>query len=196
MSCDTKVAASSLEEGPTVGASTTGSRGTGSGKSSEVSEFVTIYARLEHLPGIKAIADCAKQSLGFVHRGALTRAIERREVLVTTVCSSIIGFCHFYRRRDGVWVIYHLAVAEAMRRSGVGSRLVETVFEDARRHGAVVVRLKCPEDLEANRFYERIGFCCTGLEPRQPRSLTMWERVMDATEEQGLSHLSTAMSNG
>jgi N-acetylglutamate synthase-like GNAT family acetyltransferase len=142
------------------------------------------YAVVEQLPAIKALADRAKDGLGFVHRGALARAIDRDEVVVA-IRDEVVGFCHFYRRQDGVATIYHLAVAPGCRRSGIGRCLVEHVIADAREHGVVLVRLKCPADLEANAFYAQLSFRQAGVEDRLPRALVLWEHVLAAGQATG-----------
>lgn len=164
-------------------AAASGDRDIDRGTQIDGNAVVIVYAVQEHLLAIKRIADRAKESLGFVPRGALVRAIARGEVFVAVGHCGVIGFCHFYRRRDGVSVIYHLAVAAAARRAGVGRHLTEAVLADAHRHRATAVRLKCPEGLEANRFYAAVGFSRGGIEPRQPRSLILWERTTPATGE-------------
>lgn len=141
---------------------------------------VTIhFAGADDLDGVKELADAAKECLGFVHRGALQRAILRDEVLVARTGPDLVGFCHFYRRRDRVFTIYHLAVASSARGDGIGRRLVEATFEDARRRESQAIRLKCPADLPANAFYERVGFERCGSEDSRPRPLVRWTRSLD-----------------
>ncbi len=140
-----------------------------------------IFAVPEDLDAVKALADCAKASLGFVRRGALAEAIQRNEVLVASAARAILGYCYFYRRRDGVSTIYHLVVDGRARRMGIGQRLVKQVVADARQCGATMIRLKCPADLEANDFYERVGFRQTGVEDHSPRPLKLWEMVVQAS---------------
>lgn len=136
------------------------------------------FAEGGDLPRIKTIADRERQSLGFVHRTAVARAIERREVVVAMIDDTVAGFCHFYRRRDGVVTIYHLAVDGDVRRQGVARDLVQRVERDARDGGARQLRLKCPTDLEANAFYQCVGFSRVGFEHGATRSLAIWEREL------------------
>ena len=123
---------------------------------------------------IKRIADGARRCVGCVPRASIERAVLREEVIVAVGGEDITGFCHFYRRRDGVHTLYHLAVAPEKQRQGIGRALVELLAADARARGAEEVRLKCPEDLDANFFYARMGFKKVGAEGRTGRPLSVW----------------------
>ncbi len=92
----------------------------------------------------------------------------------------LIGFVHFHHRRDQQTTLYHLAVQESGRRHGVGRMLVCTLRDDARQHGKAFIRLKCPEPLSANQFYERVGFVKTGIEPGKLRALCVWEMTTES----------------
>lgn len=135
-------------------------------------------ATTSDIAGVKTIADGEKASLGFIIRGALERAVAREGLLVAELDEQIVGFCHLYRRRDGIVTIYHLAVAAPHRRLGIGRQLVESVCRIGAIRDASLVRLKCPEDLEANVFYAQLGFHQTGEASGRSRQLTRWERTV------------------
>jgi ribosomal protein S18 acetylase RimI-like enzyme len=62
------------------------------------------------------------------------------------------------------------------RMQGIGRKLVEAVELAAKQRGQAMVRLKCPEDLPANRFYRSLGFAREALEPGKRRRLVVWGR--------------------
>jgi predicted GNAT family acetyltransferase len=137
-------------------------------------------ATLDDLDNIKALANAEKAALGFVHRGALIRALERDEVLVATAADgSLAGFCHYYRRRDGIITIYHLAVARLHRGAGCGRALLKRLLAPE----VIALRARCPADLEANAFYARVGFQLTAVVPAANgrRELNVWELHVQAT---------------
>lgn len=67
-----------------------------------------------------------------------------------------LGFAHYLERRDGVKVIYEIAVAVEAKRRGVGRKLVEAV--------GFPCQLKTDADhYESNAFYKRLGFRNVGV---------------------------------
>jgi ribosomal protein S18 acetylase RimI-like enzyme/queuine/archaeosine tRNA-ribosyltransferase len=145
-------------------------------------------AKRSELKAVKRLADEHRHELGFVKLAALEKAIQERRLLVAVVPSSlvpcppsrvprIIGFVHFRCCKDGHATIYEIAVAPDWRGKGVGRKLVEAVCTHARLHSCTRLRLKCPIDLPANGFYQRLGFVRIGIETHDGnrRPLAIWE---------------------
>jgi GNAT superfamily N-acetyltransferase len=78
--------------------------------------------------------------------------------------TSLLGYailCRMYRARSGERGVdlHHLFVVERARGSGVGRRLVEAALDEAGRWGCTFLTVGThPENLGAQRFYERLGF--------------------------------------
>ena len=125
---------------------------------------------------VKALADLHRDELGFHTRQAYADALQRGELIVAQDGDNVLGFVRFHRRRDGVATIYEIATERGRRRRGVACRLVSSVVEDCRHHGIRVLRLSCPADLEANGFYEAIGFerASPRTSPGKARPLIEW----------------------
>jgi hypothetical protein len=71
-----------------------------------------------------------------------------------------VGYCigsDKYFKRENVGVIYQLNVSPAKQRSLVGAQLVKAMFERA-HISCTLFCLWCAQDLEANHFWESIGF--------------------------------------
>jgi [ribosomal protein S18]-alanine N-acetyltransferase len=61
------------------------------------------------------------------------------------------------------WELENIVVAEGLRRSGLGTRLLEALIQGARNTNSTVVFLEVRESNSAARlFYERAGFGQTG----------------------------------
>jgi len=145
-------------------------------------------AKRSELKAVKRLADEHRHELGFVKLAALEKAIQERRLFVAVVPSSlvpcppsrvprIVGFVHFRCCKDGHATIYEIAVAPDWRGKGVGRKLVEAVCTHARLHSCTRLRLKCPIDLPANGFYQRLGFVRIGIETHDGnrRPLAIWE---------------------
>lgn len=144
---------------------------------------VIFVAQVEHLSTAKQLADKHKHELGFINRTILQKAIESRSLLVAPCPDSednaanrseLAGMVHFYVRRDDVVTLYNIVVASAYQRRGLGRRLFEELVILTRSLGKMQIRLKCPAELPANLFYERLGLERVAVEPGKHRPLNVW----------------------
>jgi len=144
--------------------------------------FIIRQATPEDLGVIKHLADQHKKELGFVLRPALEKAITDQELLVAQVEDQVVGFVHYHHRRDGQTTLYHIVVDTNFRSQGIGKALVDALTLEAKRHGKRQILLKCPVDLAANSFYQRIGFSLLRDEEGNRRRLRVWgTQVSDST---------------
>lgn len=78
------------------------------------------------------------------------------------------GMCHWHLRRDGQLTIREIIST----RKGAGGEMLATLKAIP---GALFLFAKCPIDLEANAWYARRGFICTGEEiTKTGRRLKLW----------------------
>lgn len=131
-------------------------------------------AQVADLPAVKRLADSHRHELGFVLLPSLRERIEQGEMLVAVKDGEVIGFVDYHRRRDGQITLYHIAVEPLRQQQGVGQALVDALHGVARETGCSRIALKCPTDLEANRFYERYGFRLDETQSGQKRPLNVW----------------------
>lgn len=137
-----------------------------------------VVAGEQYFSGAKQLADHHKRELGFINREILRKAIAAQSLLVALADSEastqLVGMLHFYQRRDDIVTLYSIAVAEPYRRYGLGSLLFEELVHIARISGKAYIRLKCPADLPANLFYEKLGFELITEEKGKNRPLNVW----------------------
>lgn len=145
-------------------------------------------ARMEHLYAAKTLADKHKHELGFINQAILRKAIEANSLLVVPLLvdtaklesiavqttAAVAGFVHFYVRRDSVVTLYSIVVAETYRNVGIGRRLFEELVSVATACGKTEICLKCPSELTANTFYERLGLRVSCVETGKHRPLNVW----------------------
>ena len=73
---------------------------------------------------------------------------------------SPVGYCLFkdrYFKRDDVGIIYQLNVAPGKQRGLIGASLIKAAFERS-AYGVKLFCCWCAQDIEANHFWESIGF--------------------------------------
>jgi N-acetylglutamate synthase-like GNAT family acetyltransferase len=136
----------------------------------------------DDIKGIKALADKHKVELGFVIQGALLKSIKANQMLVCVNCDDeIIGFTQYRHRKDKQTTLYNIVVAPNIRRNSIGSALIDALCVDAVSTGKQVILLKCPQELEANKFYKSYGFECIDIENGKKRPLCVW--LLNLTSE-------------
>lgn len=117
-------------------------------------------ATVDDLDWIVKLASKYKTELGFVRRVSLEESIKRGSLLVI---DGELGFCEFYRRKDGLTSVY--AIVSVVK--GGGRALMNSISRP--------IRLSCPEDLPANKFYEHIGGQRIGVFNGKKRRLIEWQ---------------------
>ena len=148
------------------------------------SAFSVRKATSGDLDAIKRLADRHKAELGFVLRPALAKAIADRELFVAEVPQGpIVGFVHYHHRRDQQTTLYHIVVNEDFRGIGVGQTLIHALSKEAARRGKTVILLKCPQNLSANRFYQKLGFTLSVVEKGKHRPLNVWALSVRETRQ-------------
>lgn len=92
-----------------------------------------------------------------------------RRPLVAETDGTVVGFLMAWSVADELHII-NLAVDEAWRRRGLGTRLLEAAIGIGREEGSVLVTLEVRAgNLPARSFYQRHGFLETGLRRRYYR---------------------------
>jgi hypothetical protein len=136
----------------------------------------SVDVRVATLDDLKFIDGLQKQhskQLGFMSTRTLQGKIELGHVLVAEgTCGPHQGTCgqhqakerlgysigtDRYHKHDDIGVIYQLNVVPGRRRSLIGATLVKAMFDRA-AYGCRLFCCWCAQDIEANHFWESIGF--------------------------------------
>jgi len=132
-------------------------------------------ATAEQIDAIKRLFDRHKTELGFVTRSALVNSLKRNELLVAaTENGEIVGVVHYRHRKDGQTTLYSIVVDSAYRLRAVGRVLLHELKHEALSKGQKSIQLKCPVELEANKFYKAEHFLLVTIEPGKHRPLNIW----------------------
>ena len=113
------------------------------------------------LPFIDALQKQHGKALGFMHKATLEGKIELGHVLVADDLSGrpigyVIGNDRYFKR-DEVGIIYQLCVEPGRQRGLVAATLLKEQFERS-AYGCRLYCCWCAQDLEANQFWEAMGF--------------------------------------
>lgn len=85
--------------------------------------------------------------------------------VVRTPTRPVAGFCAFWLVLDEIH-INNVAILPTLRGQGMGTGLMQRVFEEARRLGARRATLEVrASNTGARRLYERLGFHVAGVRP-------------------------------
>jgi GNAT superfamily N-acetyltransferase len=132
---------------------------------SSIQPTIVRLARPEDVAGAKSVADRHKEELGFVTLPTLREAQEKGWLLVAVQDGQVIGFANFRLRKDNNATLYDIAVDKPYRKEKIGKRFIQRLTWLVNVAGGEHVRLKCPQSLPANRFYEQLRFEQTATEP-------------------------------
>ncbi|HPZ07069.1 MAG TPA: GNAT family N-acetyltransferase [Candidatus Eremiobacteraeota bacterium] len=133
------------------------------------------YATSEHLDQIKVIADKNRDSLGFIIRSAVVKAIDNKEVFVALYNDNVVGFLIFHLRKDQQATLYDICISKNFRGRSVGKKLAKRLIVEAKKHNKLYIQLKCPENLPSNEFYKALNFELVGKETGKKRNLNIWK---------------------
>jgi ribosomal protein S18 acetylase RimI-like enzyme len=117
-------------------------------------------ATLADLPALDALQKPHVKALGYFPTQQFEGYLKMGAVLVAEVDAAPVGYViarDRYLKRDELGVIYQLCVAPGAQRKLVGATLVKEVFARS-AYGCRLYCCWCAQDLEANHFWESLGF--------------------------------------
>jgi N-acetylglutamate synthase-like GNAT family acetyltransferase len=117
-------------------------------------------ATVEDVPFIDSLQKIHRKAVGFMPQGQLVGKINAGDVIIAEDAGGPVGYCigtDRYFKHDDVGIIYQLNVIPGKQRGFVGATLLKAMFERA-AYGCKLFCCYCAQDLEANRFWESMGF--------------------------------------
>src|SRR5688500_7338299 len=125
-------------------------------------------ATLADLPFLDSLQKRYNKALGYFPTKQFEGYIEMGGVLIASLSTEYsvpsteerLGYVisrDRYLKRDELGVVYQLCVAPGVQRGLIGAALVKAVFERA-AYGCRLFCCWCAQDLEANHFWESLGF--------------------------------------
>ena len=124
--------------------------------------IATRLAEMRDLPFLDDLQKKHSRQLGFFPRAQMEGYVKNQWVLIAEDAATCtpLGYCASrdrYLKRDELGVIYQLCVAPGHQRGLIGATLVKEVFARS-AYGCRLYCCWCAQDLEANYFWESLGF--------------------------------------
>ena len=113
-------------------------------------------ATVDDIPFIDQLQKMQRDRVGFMCTSWIEARIEARQVLVADAAGYIIASDRYFKR-DDCGIIYQINVAPGAQRHLIGAALVKAQFERS-AYGCRLYCCWCAQDIEANRFWESLGF--------------------------------------
>jgi N-acetylglutamate synthase-like GNAT family acetyltransferase len=118
-------------------------------------------ARLDDVPFIDRLQKMHGDRVGFMATSWLDAKIAKGEIIVAEDAGGErVGYCmgvDKYSGREDCGIIHQLNVVPGKQRGFVGATLLKAMFDRA-AYGCKLFCCWCAQDIEANRFWESMGF--------------------------------------
>jgi hypothetical protein len=132
---------------------------------------------------VDRLQDMHTKGLGYMPKQQLEEKIAAGHVLIAEDEMRLpIGYCiatDRYFKRDELGIIYQMNVSPTAQRKLVAASLLKAVFERA-AYGCKLFCCWCAQDLDANYFWESMGFLPlafrTGASGKRTRTHIFWQR--------------------
>ena len=110
---------------------------------------------------IDSLQKLHSRQVGFLKRQAIESKIAAGQALIAADTSGeragyVMGQDRYFKH-DNVGLIHQMNVAPARKRSFIGMTLLKALFDRA-AYGCLLYSCWCAQDIEANRFWESLGF--------------------------------------
>lgn len=131
-------------------------------------DLVIRRATLEDLRFIEHLSTRFSREVGFIPRIALENRITGARggyVGLATENDDPAGFLHTGSMRRPECRIFQAAICYDAQRRHLGQALVGDFLQTAQGNGVKLVTLRCLSDLDANSFWQSMGFRRAGYEP-------------------------------
>ncbi len=159
--------------------------------------YPTVISKAKNLSdvdAVKCIADQHRSELGFHARQAYVESLNKDELLIAKSADQIIGFARYHHRRDNRTTLYEIAIIPDARGKRIGHQLIKALITDCQRVSSRCLRLSCPVELPANRFYEAVGFIRSTRRSRRGRSRPLYEWELPILPDRKLTFVASLTS--
>ncbi len=137
----------------------------------------------ETIDDVKILADANRNSLGFITKKKFEEAVEQQRGKVALQDDMVVGFVIYrHRKIDSQTTLSEICVHNDYHNQRIGSKLMLALIQDCEHRCREFIQLKCPVDLAANGFYERLGFRLHTIEEGKKRQLKVWRLAISSCQ--------------
>lgn len=108
------------------------------------------YGKNKDYTQLRKIANQYRGEFGFIKRVAIEESIQKKELIVAEIDHVVVGFIHFYKRKDGINTVREIAVDKAYLELGIG-KILYTMVPKPKKLSASVHNDK------ANNFSKKVN---------------------------------------
>lgn len=156
---------------------------TSEGKSGVIDKIIIRPITHNDIASVKKLADENRETLGFLPLAKLSQVVEENRAMVACKNDSVIGFVLFrHRIKDLQTTLSDICINKDFRNQGIGKMLVGALLKECCIKVREFVQLKCPIDLPANNFYEKLGFSLFAIENGKKRPLKVWRLLVSSVK--------------
>ena len=141
-----------------------------------IEPFTVRLAQINDLPFIMALQRKNRESLGGLPSPAIEERIHRQTLLLGELNAEPAGYLMFDYRND-ILRIPQACIQYDARRRHYGEQLVAQMMN--MYPDAAEIRLRVASDIDANVFWQTLGFVCVGTilgGSRRKRLLNLWQK--------------------
>src|SRR3954451_14912227 len=143
---------------------------------------------VEDIPFLDSLQKMHTKQVGWMPTAQFEGKIKLGHVLIAESDGERVGYCignDQYFKRDDVGIIYQLNVLPGKQRGFIGATLLKAMFDRA-AYGCKLFCCWCAQDIEANRFWESMGFVPLAFRAgsaKNTRTHIFWQRRIRAGDE-------------
>lgn len=131
------------------------------------------YGKNKDYTQLRKIANQYRGEFGFIKRVAIEESIQKKELIVAEIDHVVVGFIHFYKRKDGINTVREIAVDKAYLELGIG-KILYTMVPKPKRLSASVHNDK------ANNFSKKVNMNLLKTDKKKQRHT--WSTLTESEE--------------
>jgi hypothetical protein len=124
-------------------------------------------------------------SLSFYPKACFEREIPKKRILMALLNGEPCGYLYFGALK-GIVKIHQVCIEYDLRRRLYGAWLIGDFEKKALQAQVQAINLRCGFDLEANKFWQELGYYCIGIVDggiRRMRKINIWEKTLQPMME-------------